>query len=232
MNNIINTPKLLQAAGFTLEGTTTSTTSTYVRDSLINPNNQTPTKIIDYEDSYGSRGKEITLETLLDRLNPSYKRRFKRFYTEFKNTNPTGYIWKINSTYRTFKRSSELKKSPPNNDNASPGKSAHNYGLAIDFNLVVPTGETLMKSYGKEKWLATGIVDIAKKHKLGWGGDYASYKDYIHFYIREWNPSKATKILSSLNKLYDLGNKPSLDTYIKTNPSGLNPKLNIYELLS
>jgi hypothetical protein len=237
---IINTPFLLsgeypsvQAAGFTLEGITTSPTTqnlTLVKDSFKNDKNKKATKIIDNESNYGSKGKELTLETLLNRLNPSYWERFLGFFTEFKETNPTGYIFKINSTYRTFKRSAELKKQ--SSKNASPGKSAHNYGLAVDFNLVVPNGKTLMKSYGKEKWLATGIVDIAKKHKLGWGGNYATYKDYIHFYVKEWSPNKATKVRGAINKLYGLGNNPSLSAYIKANPNGLNPKLDINELLS
>ena len=238
MANIINTPKLLQAAGFAVEDTSTTTPTTatqnltLTKDSFKNDKNKNATKIIDNESNYGSKGKEITLETLLNRLNPAYWKRFLGFLTEFKETNPTGYIFKINATYRTFKRSAELKKAPGGSDNASPGKSAHNYGLAMDFNLVVPNGETLMKSHGKEKWLATGIVDIAKKHKLGWGGNYATYKDYIHFYVKEWNNKNATKAKSAVNTLYNLGNNPSLSTYIKTNPDGLSSKLKLNELLS
>jgi hypothetical protein len=234
-NKTINTPDLLKGLTFGAPGGTTSGGSSNAslastKNSLLNPNNKNTTFIRDNESNYGTRKQEITIDTLLKRLNPAYRERFRSFFNEFIALNPTGYRFSINDTYRTFKESAELKKQ--NSENAAPGKSAHNYGLAIDMNLKAPNGETLRKSEGKEKWLATGIVDIAKKYKLGWGGNYASYKDYIHFYVEEWAPNKATKVKEAVNKLYSLGNNPSLSEYIKANPDGLNPKLNINELLS
>tara|TARA_R110002020_G_scaffold136857_3_gene305501 strand:- start:12313 stop:15933 length:3621 start_codon:yes stop_codon:yes gene_type:complete len=193
------------------------------------------TIIIDNEKNNGvavypdTIGKKITVETLLKRLNPSYRGRFKRFLNEFIDNN-LGYTLIINATYRTLKDSARLKKE--NNKNASPGKSAHNYGVALDFNLRTPKGKTLLKKQDKEWWIATGIVDIAIKNNLQWGGNFSSYKDNIHFYIKEWTSSKATSAKSKLNKVYGLGNNPSLATYISKNPDGMNPKIDLPNVLS
>ena len=90
MANIINTPKLLQAAGVAVEDTSTTTPTTatqnltLTKDSFKNDKNKNATKIIDNESNYGSKGKELTLETLLNRLNPAYWKRFLGFLTEFR----------------------------------------------------------------------------------------------------------------------------------------------------
>ena len=148
---------------------------------------------------------------------------------EFVN-NKRGYKLLINATYRTLKRSAELKQH--NAKNASPGKSAHNYGVGLDFNLILPDGDILRKKENREKWLKTEIVDIAIRNGLQWGGNYSSYKDYIHFYIKEWNPSNAIAVKSKLDRVYGLGNNPSLTTYIRNNPNGMNPQLDLPNVLS
>ena len=170
-------------------------------------------KIIDNESQYGTRKQEISIDTLVNRMNFVYRDRFKSFLEEF--LQKPGYTLLINATYRTFKRSAELKKQ--NSENASPGKSAHNYALAIDFNLITPTGFKLRKQENKNEWIATGIVDIAQKHNLGWGGNYKSYKDYIHFYVNGWNPRNASKILPKTYQLYSLPSKPTLSQISKAN---------------
>jgi hypothetical protein len=56
----------------------------------------------------------------------------------------------------------------------------HNFGLAIDIN-VLYKGKWLKKSTSKSDWIESGIVDIAKRVGLKWGGDYINYHDPIHF---------------------------------------------------
>tara|TARA_R110002020_G_scaffold155872_3_gene337256 strand:+ start:99 stop:4118 length:4020 start_codon:yes stop_codon:yes gene_type:complete len=208
--DVINTPKLLDFEG-KVENVLQDVDNKIIPTILPSP--ISPSKIIDNESQYGTRKQEISINTLLNRMNPAYRDRFKSFLEEF--LQKPGYTLKINATYRTFKRSAELKKQ--DSENASPGRSAHNYALAIDFNLITPTGFTLRKQENKNEWIATGIVDIAKKYNLGWGGNYNSYKDYIHFYVKEWNRGNASKIQTKTYQLYSLPSKPTLSKISKAN---------------
>lgn len=70
--------------------------------------------------------------------------------------------------------------------NAKGGTSLHNYGLAIDFALLLPDGNNLswdMKRDGNNNKTADWqeVVQEAKQLGLEWGGDWASFKDYPHF---------------------------------------------------
>ncbi|MNO56141.1 Peptidoglycan L-alanyl-D-glutamate endopeptidase CwlK precursor [compost metagenome] len=70
--------------------------------------------------------------------------------------------------------------------NARGGSSYHNYGLAIDFALLLPDGQSIswdMNRDGDGDKLADWqeVVQEAKKLGLEWGGDWASFKDYSHF---------------------------------------------------
>jgi peptidoglycan L-alanyl-D-glutamate endopeptidase CwlK len=60
--------------------------------------------------------------------------------------------------------------------NARAGSSYHNYGLAIDFCLVVDGKQV----WGvNEDWMI--VVNIFKSHGFTWGGDFpGSFKDYPH----------------------------------------------------
>lgn len=70
--------------------------------------------------------------------------------------------------------------------NAIGGTSYHNYGLAVDFALLLPNGSTAswdMKRDGNNDktadWLE--VVQEAKNLGFDWGGDFISFKDYPHF---------------------------------------------------
>ncbi|AIQ70404.1 M15 family metallopeptidase [Paenibacillus graminis] len=70
--------------------------------------------------------------------------------------------------------------------NARGGSSFHNYGLAIDFALLLPDGRNIswdMSRDGDGDKLADWqeVVQEAKKLGLEWGGDWTSFKDYSHF---------------------------------------------------
>jgi hypothetical protein len=173
--------------------------------------------------------KVISVDTLVGRLNPAYRDRFRSFFNEFIDNN-LGYKLIINATYRTFKRSAELRKE--NIKNAFPGKSAHNYGVALDFNLETPNGTLLRKKENHAMWVASGIVDIAIKNNIQWGGNFSGYQDNIHFAIKEWNGNNAIAAKSKLNKVYGLGNNPTLGAYIAKNPDGMNPQIDLPNVLS
>lgn len=64
------------------------------------------------------------------------------------------------------------------------GESYHNYGLAIDFVLLLPKGQvTWDMEYdgnrnGKSDWME--VVSLAKGLGFSWGGDWESFPDYPH----------------------------------------------------
>jgi hypothetical protein len=94
--------------------------------------------------------------------------------------------WKviIISGYRDEAKQAFLKKQNPKN--ASPGKSKHNFGKAIDINVYKRNGffsQRLSKGSSKKAWEKTQIVALAKAFKLNWGGDFSQYHDPVHFEI-------------------------------------------------
>ncbi|AIQ45631.1 hypothetical protein R70723_06790 [Paenibacillus sp. FSL R7-0273] len=72
--------------------------------------------------------------------------------------------------------------------NARGGYSYHNYGLAVDFALLLPDGSGAswdMKRDGDKDGIADWqeVVQQAKALGFEWGGDWTSFKDYPHFQI-------------------------------------------------
>lgn len=69
--------------------------------------------------------------------------------------------------------------------NARGGYSYHNYGLAVDFALLLPNGSSVSwdmnrdgNQNGTRDWLE--VVQHAKAIGFEWGGDWTSFKDYPH----------------------------------------------------
>ena len=115
-------------------------------------------------------------------INQSYADQFDRFVTEIeKNTQ-----WKvlIISGLRTKDEQIQLKRDNPRN--ASFKKSRHVLGRAIDINLYKRVGlgiVWLKKGNSIASWRKTNIPEIARKHRLLWGGTYRTYHDPVHFEI-------------------------------------------------
>ncbi|WP_404303595.1 M15 family metallopeptidase [Paenibacillus sp. DP01] len=70
--------------------------------------------------------------------------------------------------------------------NARGGYSYHNFGVAIDFALLLPDGKNVswdMKRDGDGDGIADWdeVVEEAKRIGWNWGGDWRSFKDYPHF---------------------------------------------------
>lgn len=93
-------------------------------------------------------------------------------------------------TLRTFAEQQALydqgrSKPGPRVTNAKPGQSLHNYGLAVDFALVIDHKEgswDTTKDWDDDKikdWQE--VVDIFKKYGWEWGGDWKTFKDMPHF---------------------------------------------------
>jgi peptidoglycan L-alanyl-D-glutamate endopeptidase CwlK len=72
--------------------------------------------------------------------------------------------------------------------NARGGYSYHNYGLAIDFALLLPDGKGIswdMRRDGDGDKVSDWqeVVQEAKQLGFEWGGDWTSFKDYSHLQI-------------------------------------------------
>ncbi|MDH6373509.1 peptidoglycan L-alanyl-D-glutamate endopeptidase CwlK [Paenibacillus sp. PastF-3] len=70
--------------------------------------------------------------------------------------------------------------------NARGGYSYHNFGLAVDFALLLPNGSSVswdMRLDGNNNQIADWqeVVKEAKALGFEWGGDWTSFKDYPHF---------------------------------------------------
>lgn len=70
--------------------------------------------------------------------------------------------------------------------NARGGYSYHNFGVAIDFALLLPDGKSVswdMKRDGDGDGIADWDEVVAEAKRIGWnwGGDWRSFKDYPHF---------------------------------------------------
>lgn len=114
-------------------------------------------------------------EAYIMHLHPAAKKVFREFIAEAEKR---GYSIIITSGYRTF--AEQQKQYILNSNNAQPGYSFHNFGMAIDINMIGPDG-SYIKSTAKNKWEQSGIPALAKKLGFRWGGDFVGYYDPVHF---------------------------------------------------
>jgi len=136
-----------------------------------------------------SRKHNNVVDNLLEKLSDENRKRVMTLhpharikYAEFiSKVQEKGYLVVITSGYRDFEKQAQLHRE--NSNNAKAGYSNHNYGYAIDINILDPkTGDTLLrKASSVADWEKSGIVAIAKKLGLEWGGDFKNYHDPVHF---------------------------------------------------
>jgi len=119
------------------------------------------------------------IEAFLKELHFSVQRRFRAFIRQFEST--TTFKVKITSGYRTWAEQEVLKAQNPNN--ASPGRSMHNYGLACDLNVLDANGNIIAKKdTSSSVWEGLTIVSLARALGMTWGGtDFGEYHDRVHF---------------------------------------------------
>ena len=115
-------------------------------------------------------------------INQSYAARFDRFIGEIEKNGE----WKvlIISGLRTKDEQIQLKRDNPRN--ASYKKSRHVLGRAVDINLYKREGLRIVwlkKGSSLGLWRKSKVPDIARKHRLLWGGTYRTYHDPVHFEI-------------------------------------------------
>lgn len=140
-------------------------------------------------------------------LHPDVDQDFEHLISEIQKK---GYKVVITSSYRDFKHQVRLKKQ--NKSNATPGHSPHNYGLAIDINIISPTGKWFKKATSKQQWMKTGIPQLAKSLGFRWGGDFKSYHDPVHFDVIDNKKYDTEKLLAKGKEQYGdiediIGNK-------------------------
>lgn len=120
-----------------------------------------------------------SLEAFIKDLHYSAQNTFREFIRIFEASSP--YKVYITSGFRSFPEQAAQKRANPSN-NASPGYSMHNYGLAIDINLMLNGTIVVLKDTNSSVWINSGIVSLAKRLGLTWGGDsFGNYKDRVHF---------------------------------------------------
>ncbi len=108
---------------------------------------------------------------------------FKDFIYEIEDK--TDWQVLIVSGYRTEEEQEILKKI--NTKNASAGKSKHNFAKAIDICLYKRKfifTRWLLKSSSKKRWEESGVIQIAEKYNLNWGGNFKNYHDPVHFEVK------------------------------------------------
>lgn len=118
-------------------------------------------------------------EIYIDFLHEKAKDRFRAFIRRAEKE--TGWKVIIKSGFRTFAKQAELKAK--DSRNASPGRSYHNYGMAIDINLE-KNGKMLKMASPKNEWLASGVPAIMKDMGITWGGGFPNYFDPVHGDLR------------------------------------------------
>lgn len=116
----------------------------------------------------------------LNLLHPKIRQSALDAYTEAVKLTTVGCHPVIDQTLRTFAESDAIYakgRTVPGEivSNAKAGQSYHNYGLALDFHLVIN---------GKDSWDVDHnwilVAGIFKQHGFAWGGNFTSFKDYPH----------------------------------------------------
>ncbi len=134
-------------------------------------------------DSSLSWWRDSKTKGIIDKLHPKFQPIASQFFARVEKE--LGLRMFGTSGYRTFEEQAALKAQ--NASNAAAGLSDHNYGFAIDVNVVDPkTGKIILKKESSSAdWEKSGIVKIAKSMGMTWGGDaFSGYHDPVHFALK------------------------------------------------
>ena len=148
-------------------------------------------EVIDYSKYFNEKYrwyKNKKTKDLLNKLHPTYRNKVAEFFSKIEDE--LGYTAFITSGYRSFKEQQILHNQ--NSQNAKAGYSSHNFGFAVDINVKDKKGVTFLKKANtSKKWRDSGVIPLSEKLNLLWGGDgnFGSYHDPIHFYIKPNNLS-------------------------------------------
>ncbi len=118
-------------------------------------------------------------------LHPKLRDIALKAYNEAVQATPATVHPIITQGYRTFAESDKLYQQGRTTSgeivsNAKAGQSWHNYGLAVDFCLLVNGVE----SWDVDRnWMT--VVNIFEKHGFNWGGLFSgNFKDYPHLEMK------------------------------------------------
>ena len=127
----------------------------------------------------------------LTKLHPILRRKLNLW---IKKCEKKGIGIGINSGYRSFEEQDKLYAQGRTAKgvrvtNSRGGYSQHNYGIAIDFY----RNEKGKDAYDDSDGWFRKVAKIAKSVGLGWGGDWKSFPDTPHLFLKNWG--NTTRIL-------------------------------------
>lgn len=124
----------------------------------------------------------------IEKLHPNIRKEVTSIYKEILKRQVS---IRFTDTLRTFPEQTALyakghTKSGKIVTNAKAGESYHNYGLALDFCLLLKGGKEVSwdrnkdtDADNKKDW--DEVVAVFKHYGWQWGGDWTNFKDYPHF---------------------------------------------------
>lgn len=123
--------------------------------------------------------KNLAGRKIVESLHPKFKPLVKEWMSEVEDK--LGLEIFPTSGYRTYAEQVELHNANPSN--ARPGYSNHNFGTAIDVNVMKDGVITVRKMDTLDKWKKSGVIDLAKKQGILWYGKHGTYHDPVHFHV-------------------------------------------------
>jgi peptidoglycan L-alanyl-D-glutamate endopeptidase CwlK len=140
----------------------------------------------------------------LNLLHPKLRDLAISCYNQAVAATPVGVHPYVVATYRTFEESAALYaqgRTTPGQivTNAQPGQSYHNYGLAVDFGLII-NGQV---SYDVDaNWMT--VVNIFDANGFNWGGNFPDgFHDNPHLENKMGTDWEALLVLHNEGKFID-----------------------------
>lgn len=137
----------------------------------------------------GDFGLGLQQEKFVQQLHPLVQDKFRGLIQAIESQTP--YKVQVQSSYRSFGYQQYLKDTYaikyPSVPVGRPGRSYHQYGLALDITMVNPKYPNDVYSHNKteQQWRDTGVPAIAEKLGFVWGGTFTvaagSKYDPVHF---------------------------------------------------
>jgi hypothetical protein len=142
--------------------------------------------------------KDGNSKAIIEKLHPKFRNMVAELFTRAEKE--LGLTLYATSGYRTYAEQVALHKQ--NSSNAKAGFSSHNFGFAVDLNVRKNGTTILKKANSNQQWINSGVVGLAKKIGIDWVGDFGSYHDPVHFFLKPNGLST-----SDLRAMYDSGKK-------------------------
>ena len=154
-------------------------------------------------------GKVVSVEYVLKNFlnqNPVIQTTWAAFFLNLKK-DYKGYKIKLTGVYRSMEAAIKLFNE---GKGTAPGRSPHIYAGALDFNIVLPDGTTLLKKDPPGLHEITGIPDVARGLGMYWAGNQTlgdGVFDTVHYQVRYYNYRETYNeiIETSINKELSTG---------------------------